>query len=87
MQRSSHHLLTMISDILVMVCSFVLLYLSFPCIRRVVRRRRSWANLTVFENCTFLMCRCRTLELAFYLELNRSWLISLYSLIASGEGG
>ena len=74
-------------DRFVAVFSFISLSLSILCMRRVTRWRRSWASLTVLEDCTFLIWRCRTLGLDFYLALTRSLSFYLFSLIASGEEG
>ena len=61
MLRGSHHLLPVMSDSFVTVFSFIFLYLSILCMRRLIRRRRSWESLTVLEDFTLLMWRRRTL--------------------------
>ena len=87
MSRESHHFLSVMSDIFVKVFSFIFISLSIICMRRVTRRRRSWASSIVIEDYKLLIWRRRTLELAFDLALTRSLLIFSYSLIDSGEGG
>ena len=87
MSRGVHYLILVISASLVIFFGLIFLSLSFLCMRRVSRWRQSWANLTVFEGYTLIMGRRQTLELAFDLALTMSWLISLYSLIASCAGG
>ena len=75
-QGGGYLIFPMMSVIFVMVFSFIFLSLSILCIRRVRRRRRSWAALTILEDCTLLIWRRRMLELDFYLALIRSLLIS-----------
>ena len=69
--EGGHHLLPVMYASFVTVFSFIFLSLSFLCIRRVRRRRRSWDILTVLEYCTLLMWRRQTLELDFDLALIR----------------
>ena len=76
MSRESHHFLSVMSDIFVKVFSFIFLSLSIICMRRVTRRRRSWASSIVIEDYKLLIWRRRTLELAFDLALTRSLFFS-----------
>ena len=72
MLRGSHNLLPVICANFVTVSNFLFLYLSILYIRRVTRRRQSWATLTVLEDYTLLIWRRWTLELNFDLDLGRS---------------
>ena len=87
MSKGSHHLIPMMSAKFVTVFSFIFIFLSIICIMRVTRQRQSWYTLTVLEDCTLIMWRCRALEFYFDLDLIRSLSISSYALITSGGGG
>ena len=87
MLRGSQHILPVMYANFVTFLSFIFTSLPILYIRRVTRRKKSWATLTVLEDCTLRMWRRRTLDLAFDLVLTRKLSISLYYLIASGEGG
>ena len=49
MLRGGHHLLPVMYYRFVTAFSFIFISLSFLCMRRVTRRRRIWASLTVLE--------------------------------------